>query len=457
MSSPSTLVRRLPGLINGHIHGTYGPQFRGIKGSSPFELSGINLMAREDHPPTASEYGACALVTGLENLLFGNTAVIDHYYGPLTAEHVYAVASAYEDVGVRAWVLLELTDLPWLCYTKEAYPKVANAVARDDLSEELDSLVARQPRATCRDIDRAVGLLRGWTGNRVRIGLALGNPVWCSDDLIAAVAAAARDLAVPITAHVEESPLQRRISLEQWGLTSVERMERCGALSDRTILSHAVHIDGRDMDILARHGASICHNPISNLKLQVGIAPVGEWVRRKINVCLGSDGQSSGDSQNLFAVMKFVAALADLNGLRSLAQAPEELALAMATSNGARFWGADDLSGDTVEFEEPLGACAHVWDDPTHYIAEVYVGGRPRLATARAVVAERKAKETVLELRARAAAPAQAERADRLTGIAAGVFRHSIERVEPLFEGITGDEQPSRHLTEPKSVERGAP
>lgn len=428
MLSPSKLVRELPGLINAHAHGTYGPQYRGIKASAPFDLSGVNLMARETHEPAPEEFFACALVTGYENLRFGTTALVDHYYGPLTQAHVHGVAEAYDRIGVRAWVLVELTDLPWLLYTSESYPRFSGSVPTGTLPAELRRLIETQPTARIEDMNSVVEIIGAWAGDRVRIGLALGNPLWCSDELIRTVAAAAGDLGVLLTTHVEESALQREVSLAEWGMSGVERLERAGALSPRTILSHAVQISPSDMRLLAETGATISHNPLSNLKLQTGIAPVGEWVRNGVNVCLGSDGQSSGDSQNLFAVMKTAAALADINGLRTAVRSPEEAVLQMATANATHLWPADDLAGDAVEFTEPLGPYAHVWDEPAAYVHEVVVDGEPRLAAARQLVEETRATDVVLSLRESAVAEPQLERAERLT-----------EALRRILEGVSND------------------
>jgi 5-methylthioadenosine/S-adenosylhomocysteine deaminase len=415
MPPPSALVQHLPGLINAHAHGTYGPQYRGIKSSAPFDLSGVDLMARETHEPLAAEFFACALVTGFENLRAGNTAIVDHYYGPLTRDHIHAVASAYEQVGIRAWVLVELTDLPWLFYTQEAYPRFSRSVPATELPDELCALIDAQPRGRVEDVHGVVELIRDWHGGLVSIGLALGNPLWCSDDLMREVGRAALELGVPLTTHVEESSLQREVSLAQWGLSGVERLHQCGALSELTVLSHAVHIGAKDVQLLAESRTSISHNPLSNLKLQVGIAQIGDWIRNDVNVCLGSDGQSSGDSQNLFTVMKVTSALADLNGLRSAVEHPEEAVLAMATDHAALLWPDDDLSDDVIEFAEPLGPNAHVWDEPAAFISEVYVDGTPRLVSAHELLAETDANEIVLELRRAAVAEPQLERAQRLT------------------------------------------
>src|SRR5262245_30620318 len=127
VSAGTSLVTRLPALVNAHTHGVYGPQFRGLRPSMQFERYLADVVAR-DRRPSAEEYRACALVTGLENLSAGCTALVDHYYGPLTEPHVYGVAGAYEALGLRAWVLIDVSDLPYLCYTRELYPAVVEAV-----------------------------------------------------------------------------------------------------------------------------------------------------------------------------------------------------------------------------------------------------------------------------------------------------------------------------------------
>jgi 5-methylthioadenosine/S-adenosylhomocysteine deaminase len=401
-----TLLMRLPALVNAHIHGVYGPQYRGLRPSLQFEEYLVDVALRDWRTPAPEELHACALVTGLENLSAGCTAVVDHHYGPLTAEHVYAVARAYEEIGLRAWVLIDLSDLPYVSYTRERYPHLSGASAEGELPEEVRAaLRAQLPDRTPAELVKTVAdLVGGWKLSRVRLGLGLGNPVWASDELLERAAQLIEDLGIPLTVHAEESPLQRRVSLEQWGMSGIARLARFGLLSERTLVSHAVQIDADDIQLLAGHGASVSHNPISNLKLQNGIAPVGRLTAAGVNVCLGSDGQNSADSQSIFSVMKFVSALAGLNGLRDLDRLPEDAALAMATSNGYRLWWDADFSGDFTQLAEPLGPYAFAWDDPVPAIAEVYVEGEPRLEAARETVRASGAQSIVLRLREEVAA-----------------------------------------------------
>lgn len=412
MKSTAPLLETLPGLVNAHTHSPYGPYCRGLTRSAPFEVWMADIMARETRPLTPAEVEACALVTGLENLAAGNTALIDQHFGPQSEAAIHGAARAYERLGLRAWVFVTLSDLPYIAYTREAYPGFANALPERELPADLVDM--QRPALPAEEqLARAAAIIRGWRGERVRVGLALSNPVWCSDGLLRGAAQLARELDSPLAIHAEESPQQRAVSLAQWGLSGVGRLAAHGLLSERTLLAHVVQLDDADIALLARHRASISHNPLSNLKLQNGIAPLGRLVRAGVNVCLGSDGHASGDSQNLFTVLKFVAALSGLNGLRELADEPERLALRLAIDNGRRLWFAGDPARDYLTFSEPLGPYAPAWDEPAAYIREVYVDGQPRLAAARAEVEAAGARALILNLRAAAAEPDQMDRAAR--------------------------------------------
>ena len=408
------LLTTLPGLVNAHMHSPYGPWVRGITRSRPFEMWMGDIMAREDAPPNPQEIEACAYVTGLENLAAGNTALIDQHFGPQTKEAIHCAARAYETLGLRAWVFVTLSDLPYMAYTQEAYPRYPKALPERALPDDL--VVMQRPTLSIDEqLSRAAEIIRTWRGTRVKVGPALSNPVWCSDALLRGAWQLAQELGSPLAIHAEESPTQREVSLAQWGMSGIERLASLGLLSERTLCAHVVQLSERDIQLLAHHRASISHNPISNLKLQTGVAAIGAMVRAGVNVCLGTDGHASADSQNLFTVIKFVSALAGMNGLREYArgESVEEIALRLAAANGRRLWFEGDLSRDYIQLSEPLGPYAYAWDDPADYIAEVFVDGEPRLAKAREVVRATNANQIMLAMRARTVSPEALARAER--------------------------------------------
>ena len=407
-----TLLKTFPGMVNAHLHSPYGPQCRGVTRSRPFEAWMVDIMARETHPATPDEVSVCALVNGLENLSVGNTALMDQYFGPTTSAHLYAAAQAYVDLGLRAWVFPSLGDLPDVTYTREGYPNFPGAIPAAQLPEGMQQWALPEPHYED-ELNAAAEIIRGWQGSQVRLGMGLSNPVWCSDGLLRDAAQLTHELDVPVEIHAEESPMQREVSLAEWGMSGIQRLDSFGLLTERTLLAHVVQLDEADIALLASRRVSISHNPVSNLKLQVGIAPVGRMVAAGVNVCLGSDGQASADSQNLYTVLKFVSALAGQNGLRALEGIVEEMALKMAVDNGRRLWLEGDLTHDYVEFDEPLGPYAYAWDDPALHIAEVYVDSVPRLAEARRLVRERGADRRMIELREALVTPDRLAEAER--------------------------------------------
>ncbi len=414
---PGGMTDVLPAFLNAHTHSAIAA-YKGVTRSRPFEQWFVERAARQAGPPTPEDLAASALVTGLENLAAGATALIDHVNAPQTEEHIYAIARAYEALGIRAWVLIDAGDLPRLAYTREAYPRYAKAIPTAELPEEMQPLVAfpRPYEEQLRDIRQ---IIVGWKGTRVRLGLAFSSATWCSDGLLADGAALGKELDVPITVHAEESPVQREVCLAQWGKSGIQRLAEHGVLSPRTIVAHTVQINAADARLLAEHGASVAHNPLSNLKLQNGIAPLGDMLAAGVNVCLGSDGASSGDDQSLFPVIRVAAALAPLNGIAKLGGVIEEHVLRMASEHGRRLWRDHVFSGDRIQLRAPVAPFAAVWSDLAPLIAEVTVDGSPVLARARVIVAEQGAAARVQRLTSQAVTAEGSARADRWAAVTA--------------------------------------
>jgi cytosine/adenosine deaminase-related metal-dependent hydrolase len=90
------------------------------------------------------------------------------------------------------------------------------------------------------------------------------------------------------------------------------------------------------MDLLAAAGASVVHNPASNLKLGSGIAPVTELKKRGVNVALGTDGGDTSDNYSIFEQMRLAAFVSRMNTPEPNDWVTAADALRMATINGAK-------------------------------------------------------------------------------------------------------------------------
>ena len=103
-----------------------------------------------------------------------------------------------------------------------------------------------------------------------------------------------------------------------------------------------VHVDEREIELIAASGAVVVHCPVSNMYLASGAAPVKQMLDRGIPVALGTDGAASHNSQDLLETLKTAVLLAKVTTGDATALLPLE-ALRMVTTAGARLMGRPDL------------------------------------------------------------------------------------------------------------------
>lgn len=144
---------------------------------------------------------------------------------------------------------------------------------------------------------------------------------------------------IPLHVHLSETADEAFGSVEPTlGKSPVEFLESLGVLSNRTIAAHVVHVSEKDLEILARRGVTVAHNPCSNMKLASGIFRAKPFLDRGIRLSLGTDGASSNNNLDMREEMKFASLLAKMtSGDPTVLSAGE--ALKMATKNGAEAFG----------------------------------------------------------------------------------------------------------------------
>mgnify|MGYP003577163196 FL=1 len=127
----------------------------------------------------------------------------------------------------------------------------------------------------------------------------------------------------------------------------VEFLQQFDLLGSNSIFAHSVHVSQDEIALLKQTGASVSHNPVSNMMLGDGVAPVVEMLRQGVNVALGTDGAASNHSQDLFDTMKAASLLQKVHHQDAGVIDPYAV-LRMATASGAKALGLDSLSG-TIE------------------------------------------------------------------------------------------------------------
>lgn len=163
----------------------------------------------------------------------------------------------------------------------------------------------------------------------------------CSKALLEQVAAMAHQYQIPVFAHISETKAEVEGCKQRYGMSPVKLFDSIGMFEYGGGGYHCVWLDEEDMDIFAKRNLSAVTNPGSNTKLASGIAPISEYLKRGINVAIGTDGPASNNCLDMFREMFLVTGLAKLREEDAAAVDALEV-LKMATVNGAKAMNLSD-------------------------------------------------------------------------------------------------------------------
>jgi len=121
----------------------------------------------------------------------------------------------------------------------------------------------------------------------------------------------------------------------------VQYFESIGVFDVPVIAAHCVWVDDKDIEILAKRGATVALNPASNMKLASGFAPVQKLLDAGVNVALGTDGMASNNNHDLFQDMYLMGTIYKGHELDPAIISPKQV-IAAATRGGALAQGRED-------------------------------------------------------------------------------------------------------------------
>jgi guanine deaminase len=295
--------RRLlhPGLINAHTH-AHGNLAKGMGDRWTLELlltAGPMMTGNR----TAEDKYLTTLIGAAESLLKGCTAVYDltvEFPMP-SVEGLAAGAQAYADAGIRAVVAPMVADRSLF----EAIPGLMDRLT-PGLCKEVEQYRLAPYKLSVKNIRAA---LKGWShaADSVRPAIAPTIPHHCSDDFIADCVKLAREFGVGLHTHVAESKTQVIAGYRLYGKSLAAHMDDMGAVGPDFTVAHGVWLDDDDMALLGRRGASVAHNPGSNMRLGSGLADAIGMLRHGVNLAIGTDGANCADNQNMYEAMRLAS------------------------------------------------------------------------------------------------------------------------------------------------------
>lgn len=220
----------------------------------------------------------------------------------------------------------------------------------------------------------------------VRFVLAPHAPYTVSDETFRQVLNYAEREDMLIHCHIHETADEVSGSLKEHGVRPLARLDKLGILNERLTAAHMVHLTEEEIELVAKRGMHVAHNPASNMKLASGFAPVQKLLNAGVNVGVGTDGAASNNKLDMFADMRLAALIA-----KGFSQNPTDLnayqVLKMATINGARALHMADKIGslhvgkraDMIAVQVGQVETAPMFDAISHL---VYAAGREQVSHA---------------------------------------------------------------------------
>jgi len=350
----------MPGLVNSHTHAAMN-LFRGIAD----DLSLMDWLQNHIWPAEAEHINEAFVHTGTELAIAemirsGTTCFNDMYFFPDVTARVAA------DIGMRASVGLILIDFPTVWANN---------------SEEY--------------IDKGLTVFDHYKGHElIRTAFAPHAPYTVSDEPLKRIQVLSSELELNVHIHIHETAFEVDEAVKNTGKRPIARLDELGLISHTLQAVHATQLTDEEINLLAMHNSSVIHCPESNMKLASGICPVKQLMEAGVNVALGTDSSSSNNNLDMFGEMQTAALLAKISNMDATAL-PADQVLQMATINGARALGMEDVTGsleigkfadivavdfDTIETIPVYDPISHlVYSCSREQVTDVWIAGKQRL------------------------------------------------------------------------------
>ena len=302
----------MPGLVNCHTHSAM-TGLRGIRDDSNLHewLEDYIWPAEAEFTP---EMTTKAVKEALTEMLQSGTTTFNDMYNPNGVE----IEKIYEAVKASKM----------RCY-------FSPTLFSSDM-ETTDETIAKT-RAV-------IGTIKGYQDPNFKVMVAPHSPYSCSRELLEASLNLAKEEDIPLHIHVAETQEESGIILKRYGKRPIAFLDELGYLDHQAVFAHGVELNEAEITCLEDSQVAIAHNPISNLKLASGIAPVVQLQKAGVSVGIATDSVASNNNLDMFEEGRTAALLQKMKS-GDASQFPIETALKALTIEGAKVLGMEDEIG----------------------------------------------------------------------------------------------------------------
>ena len=277
---PKTLL--MPGLVNTHCHSGL---LRGTaEGLAVWDWlqQFIDPMHRVLTPQDAK---IASYLCYAEALLSGTTTIVDMW------RYMDGSAEAAKELGIRAVLVPYVAEHPDHNYF-----------------ETLKSNEA---------------LLKQWhqaEHGRIQVWVGLEHLFYAEPSALQHIQALCQEYQTGFHTHSNESKFDVEENLKRYGMRPIQTLEKLGMFDvPKTLLAHCVWANDDEIEILKHYKIGVAHNPISNMKLASGAAPISAMLAKGVAVGLGTDGEKENNNLDMFEEMKTASLLAKFSQLDAAA------------------------------------------------------------------------------------------------------------------------------------------
>ena len=296
----------MPGLVNCHTHSAM-TGLRGIRDDSNLHewLEDYIWPAEAEFTP---EMTTKAVKEALTEMLQSGTTTFNDMYNPNGVE----IEKIYEAVKASKM----------RCY----------------FSPTLFSSEAETTAETIARTRAVIEIIKDYQDPNFKVMVAPHSPYSCSRDLLEASCELAKEENIPLHIHVAETQEESGIILKRYGKRPLAFLDDLGYLDHKAVFAHGVELNEAEITRLADSQVAIAHNPISNLKLASGIAPVVQLQKAGVAVGIATDSVASNNNLDMFEEGRTAALLQKMKS-GDASQFPIETALKALTIEGAKVLG----------------------------------------------------------------------------------------------------------------------
>lgn len=314
-----------PGLINTHNH-LFQVLLKGL-GDDMVLKDWLEFMTFPSTPYLTEENCYYAALGGLiEGLHSGVTTSFDYMYPhPIGTKNLdEGIIQAMIDLGIRGFLGRGCVNNG---VQYGVYPAMVEKV--EDIEKAIRELH---------------GKYHGTENGRIQIALAPAA-MWSNDgESLRMLKRLSDELNLMISIHISETEFDRESVLDLHQLDEISCLEELGLLNEKLIMVHCVCLTDDDIKRIKVSGASVSHNPVSNMYLSSGVAPIPQLNQVGIPVGLGVDGAASNNSNDFIELLKMTALLQKVHHKNPTIMTADKV-VEMATIEGARSLGIADQVG----------------------------------------------------------------------------------------------------------------